>query len=420
MFHNPPKEKLWLSWMFVVLWTGVIFATIPLARTVRMAVREAFGVQVFLYFTVGVVVTVTVLAVIRLRVQRSETSSMGFVWLAAVATAFIGYAFSLRANPEEAVHFVEYGVLGMLIFRALSHRVRDQSIYFGAALIGAMIGTVDEMVQWAVPKRFWALGDIWLNLLAVALVQLGIAKGMRPRRISSDFGATSTRWLCRLAAVLLLLISANLLNTPDRIAWYAERVPQLRFLIENESVMFEYGYKFKDPDIGVFRSRLSPAELKAVDAERGAAAAAILDRFQDPSQYGPFLETYTPSNDPFLHEARVHLFRRDRYLGKAKKLDEGSGEFRYRLTVAYRENQIMEKYFGNTLGHSSYSLAAEDIDFMADHLLQDQPYESAVSRTLVTGIREKHTLLILAALFASVGFLYAMPGRERKPALATG
>ena len=38
------------------------------------------------------------------------------------------------SNPEEAVHFIQYGALGVLLFRAFSHRMRDPMIYLAAAL----------------------------------------------------------------------------------------------------------------------------------------------------------------------------------------------------------------------------------------------------------------------------------------------
>ncbi len=60
--------------------------------------------------------------------------------LSAVGGLFTCLIWSLRANPEEAFHFVQYGVLSILLFRAFSHRLRDPSIYLAAALAGAALG----------------------------------------------------------------------------------------------------------------------------------------------------------------------------------------------------------------------------------------------------------------------------------------
>ncbi len=62
-----------------------------------------------------------------------------------------------------------------------------------------------------------------------------------------------------------------------------------------------------------------------------------------------FLQFYTPISDPFVHEARVHLFRRNRYLRTALNHKNDPEEFDRRMTIAFRENQIMEEYYHDTL-----------------------------------------------------------------------
>ena len=156
----------------------------------------------------------------------------------------------------------------------------------------------------------------------------------------------------------------------------------------NDSIMAEYGHLYVDPAIGTFRSRFSPLELGAVDADRGTEAARILDDFRgDRITYLRFLEKYTPVNDPFVHEARVHLFRRDRYFEKSEKAKHNIERYRDYLAVAFRENQIMEKYFKNTLHHSTYVLPPEQVAYLREHLLSDHDYESPVCRSLFTRIR---------------------------------
>ena len=64
---------------------------------------------------------------------------------------------------------------------------------------------------------------------------------------------------------------------PRESIWLAENVPGLGWLADIEGPMLEYGYLFEDPDIGAFRSRLSPEELERADRERGADVGALLD-----------------------------------------------------------------------------------------------------------------------------------------------
>ena len=169
MLNNPPKEKESASWLYVILCSLVIFATIPLARSMQEFVREHWGKEIFSYIVFAVVILAVIASLIYLRRLRVASRSR-YIWLAVISTIFIGYKLRLSRNPEEALHFVEYGVLGLLVYRALTHKVRNKSIYFMAAVIGVMVGMMDEAIQWATPKRYWGLDDIWLNFIAIALI----------------------------------------------------------------------------------------------------------------------------------------------------------------------------------------------------------------------------------------------------------
>jgi hypothetical protein len=303
-------------------------------------------------------------------------------------------------SPEEALHFVQYGVLGLLVFRALAIKRPCISTYISAAVVCGIIGIFDEVVQWLVPGRHWGLRDIWFNFFSGALVQVGIAGGLRPASITVRPALNNIRFLCKLMTAATALLGLCMLNTPDRIDWYAERIPGLRYLKQNESVMTEYGYLYQDSDIGTFRSRLSPEELENADRQRFKKAAAILNIYKPEDAYADFLSIYTPVNDPFLHEARVHLFSRDKNLSRAVELDDDSNDYSEWLTTAFRENQILEKYFTNTLSASDYIWLSSSRKLAEKHLDNDKPFESWVSRHLITRFSEFQVL----AFFASVIF----------------
>jgi hypothetical protein len=170
--------------------------------------------------------------------------------------------------------------------------------------------------------------------------------------------------------------------------------------------MAEYGYLYEDPEIGVFRSRLSPEILHRTDLERGKSAAKLLDLYKDRPGYRAFLEIYTPVNDPFLHEARVHLFSRDRNFSWAQALEiepETKAKF---LTTAFSENRIMEKYFPHTLQHSEYRWSQQQRAFAAKHRLPDKLHESWVSRHLFTRVSEAQVGLFFALLILSLAMLH--------------
>jgi hypothetical protein len=238
--------------------------------------------------------------------------------------------------------------------------------------------------------------------------------GLKPALISSRLTARTGQIICRAALIVVILLGASLLNTPQRISWYVERLPVLQFIPENSGLMAEYGYRYDDNETGLFRSRLSPQELEQTDKWRAATASAKLDELPLLDDYREFLDRYTPFNDPFLHEARVRLNRRDYYLTSASKYKESDIiEFQRRMTIAHYENRIMEKYFPETLLQSSFLLPENTISLMKDNTLTDSGYESPVSRSLITHVDERQVLWVTMVLAVSLFLLDRLLARRR-------
>lgn len=410
MFARPPAQREWVSWLSVVLWSLLIFATIPLARAIERVVVGAWGQQFFLY-AVLIVIGAAAVETFRYLRRLGTISGMRVALLGGVALVFGAYTLSLRHNAVEAVHFVEYGVLGLLAFRALTHRMHDSTIYPAAACIAVIVGILDEGIQWATPERVWDILDIWRNFFGTALVLVGIAAGIRPPLITDRPSPASIRLLCRFAAVAVLLLGTSLLNTPPRIGWYTEKVPGLAFLRESSDVMLEYGHLYTDQEIGLFRSRFPPDELRRVDEERGAEVGPILARYPEDA-YGEFLARYTPVTDPFAHEARVHLFRRDRYLEISTGYPDDEQHARSYLTIGFREQLILEKYFPNTLRHSGSALTPEQRAELAERQFADETHVSSVSKNLVTELSERDIVLGWLATLALLVAIHRSAGRR--------
>ncbi len=412
MIKSPPQEKQWLSWLYVAVWTLFIYMAIPLARTIQQYVRQEWGSDLFTYGVAAITVITLAVTVIYVRSFRLASLSSYF-WLIIIAGIFFGYTIVLGTkNPEESVHFVQYGVLGVLVYRALTHRLKDATVFFAAAIICTMIGTIDEFIQWMVPRRVWGISDIWINFLSAVLVQVVVAKGLQPVFIQKGFSRKNMRFICVLTIAAVFVMGGSFLITPPRIIWLAENVKMLTFLKHNDTVMFEYGYLYKDPDIGVFRSRFTPQELKQIDRRRAVEAGKILNLFQHKYPYRLFLKIYTPITDPFVHEARVHLFRRDRYFETALKNEDDQKEYVRCMLIALRENRIMEKYFANTLRCSDYVWSEKEVVLSCQPFLQDELYDSPVSRDLVTRVRECQAAVFLLALMLGLMFLYYYLGKE--------
>lgn len=180
--------------------------------------------------------------------------------------------------------------------------------------------------------------------------------------------------------------------------------PRLAFLHKTAGVMTEYGFRYDDAQSGTFFSRMSLKQLREQDEQRCAEAAAILDEYASSNDYGTFLRRYTSTRDPFVHEARVHLFPAGSLMAVAWKYETHPVKYRYHNTVAFRENQILEKYFGETLRRSMHAWKPEDAAALEKKIDPSLPYKSEVSADLLTGFTEPQmwTASLLALVVLAV------------------
>jgi VanZ family protein len=386
----PPRKALF-AWLWVALCTLSIFLVIPLARSIQKFVSARWGRALFGYGVLAATAVAFCILIFILVFRLKVRSASNYLWLTAVAALYVHFTLQLWRAPEEAVHFLEYGLLGFFLFRALSLTISDKSIYPTAFLIGSLIGIFDEVLQWMMPGRYWDFRDAGLNALAIGLFQVALWKGIKPRIISGKMGPKSIRRVSILLAANMIFLGLCASNTPRRVAAYTGRLPFLSFLVKEEP-MYEFTQRHVDPEIGTFYSRLSIADLEKEDTERADHWGNILQDWKD-KDYGLFLREHHPLLHPFLYEMRIHIFRRDRKAEDALKAKDEESR-REALFVAYKENMILENYFGRTLEVSTYRWSDGKKAEIAATIDPIKPYRSPVSagpfqikeRTLWLGI----------------------------------
>jgi hypothetical protein len=390
------------AWLAFAAWALLIFATVPFARPLERFVVEQLGAQAFLAAVLAALALAAAFAwraFAQLGVRARAALVLG-------AALYAGVAWRLRGNPVEAVHIVEYGVLGLLALRALALGARDALLAPGAALLAACVGLVDEGLQWLAPKRVWDLRDIGINALAAAggpvLLALGVAPAWTRERPSP---ASAQRFLA-LLALAWVLFGASLLNTSARVAQLARVVPALA---SQDTGMVDYGALHALPGVGAFPSRLDTEDWAAADATRAAEAGralaanaraeALAKRDADPSPYDTFLAEHNAVADAFLHELRVHLFRRDRYVETADMHLDDPAWRALDMTVAVRENEFLERFAPRTLAAGGLAWSeAERRERAALDL--GTPYRSRVAEAVVTRVGERDVALAWALGFA--------------------
>jgi hypothetical protein len=380
------------------LWIVLIYATIPFVRGAREAFAARWPPELIAYAVIAVVLGAAVAAIVILRRRQTQIGSADLLWLAAVAAVIVLWTSRLMGQPEEAIHFLEYGVLGVLLFRAFETRVPDPTVYVAVTLTGLLVGTVDEIIQWLVPGRFWDFRDIVLNGGAVALVQIAIWRLLK--RPMKTVTWSSLRLLCRLAAAQVLLFVVCMAATPQRLNRVADHLPLPDRLATGVDAICEYGYRHSVDDRTFFRSRLSLAELMRSDRDRAPDVARDLDASRG---RGGFTRSgSSPASDPFGYEIRIHLFARNRNLRKALAREPGSSGHRRHMTTAWRENLVLENFFSSTLEQSSFRWGPrrkKEIESAQD---PDVFFVSRVGAHLITRVSEGQLRALMLALFAAL------------------
>ena len=401
------RRRRLISWLWVFLCILAIFLVVPLARSIQSFISAHWGRSLFGYAVLAVVGTASVILLFLLFFRLKIRRFSNYFWLLSVTVLYVYFTIQLWEVPEEAVHFLEYGFLGFFLFRALKFNIRDKSIFLIAFLIGSLVGILDEILQWIVPLRFWDIRDVGLNALSCGLFQIGLWKGIPLRGISSKIKPKSWKILSVMLGANIVLLGLCLSNTPQRVSSYTEALPSLSFL-KNEEPMNRFKHRYKDPAIGIFYSLLSPADLTKEDTLLLLQNVQPLKEWKKKT-FGEFRRFFHPLKFPFIYEFRFHVEIRDRNFNQALLTEEEDSKKTCYL-AAYKENIILEKYFGNTLHKASYSWKKKQLLLAEASIDKRTPYKSPVSFGIVFPWSEKAMWLLIFSLliiFFLFNFLYS-------------
>jgi len=410
MIFSKPREAEWLSWTFVGIWITVIFYTITRARELESFFKKMWGESSFTYMVVASALILMAFTISFFLRYKKYYKLVNYIVLFVVGGIYILRAFQLaKHSPGEALHFIEYGFLFVLLYRALVHRIQHVAVFIIALIATSIIGNLDEVIQWMTPERYFDWRDVGLNAFSGFMMMLLIAFGLKPNFLDKKLKDTPIFKFCCVAALHLTVSLACLYNTPAMVDRYTAWFPFLQQWSGSWGEMTEYGYLYEDEEIGVFKSRFSPEQLAEIDKKRGFEVAEIMHEKRWTQEYGDFLREYSPATDPYVHEIRVHVHSRDHYLQqRVTKRKEGDvKEFKRYTLVGYSEERILRKYFPTFMKHYYLQkISPEWMNDMSKELPEDRSYRSRVSQSLVTSYNLRQVTAGYFVLMALVVVFY--------------
>jgi hypothetical protein len=205
------------------------------------------------------------------------------------------------------VHFVEYGLVTWLFYRAWLG-LGDAGVLVLPLLAGLAVGTVEEWFQWFLPARVGELRDIFLNGAAIVTGLLFSAAIRPPGRLMSGWRRRSLAHVFGVSALLAALLAGFL-------------------------ACVHVGYEIADAEAGRFRSIYQASELDRLARDRAVRWAA-----NPPLVRPPRLSR----EDQYMSEGLQHVQERNR------QWDAGHP------AAAWFENRILERYFAPVLDTPSY------------------------------------------------------------------
>ncbi|OGM65431.1 hypothetical protein A2893_01605 [Candidatus Woesebacteria bacterium RIFCSPLOWO2_01_FULL_39_25] len=163
------KERAKRLWIFVGIYIILIYTTIPIAR----------GLLNFLYLKIGkdaLYILLSAMSVAGILLFFYYERTWNLEWKRITAFVFLLFFFVVTMQlieiPEEKMHILEYGFLGILVYKG--YKISKHPLLRAVVFVGA-IGIGDEFIQWLLPNRVGEIKDIGFNFLGGIFGILAIA-----------------------------------------------------------------------------------------------------------------------------------------------------------------------------------------------------------------------------------------------------
>ncbi len=148
--------------MWALGWTMAIYITLYPVRPVCEFLKKTIPFE--LWINIFLAACLSGISILFFR-KYKVTAFRGYVLLLITVSGYL-YGLATISSPEEKIHFIEYGILAYLVFRALRLDHGAGAAYAGAFALTAALGWVDEGIQHLLPNRYYQTSDVVLNAVS--------------------------------------------------------------------------------------------------------------------------------------------------------------------------------------------------------------------------------------------------------------
>lgn len=155
---NKRQKKRGL-WAFIISYILLIYLTLPLMPPILNYLYSIFGRDGLSLWTNILFLLSAFYITIHFSIK--EKNRWKIIYLFGIFVVGITMA-RLIETPQERIHFLEYGLLGWLVYKA--GKDWNQPLLL-SLLFCTTVGTVDEIIQSILPNRYWDIRDIGFNAI---------------------------------------------------------------------------------------------------------------------------------------------------------------------------------------------------------------------------------------------------------------
>lgn len=175
------KTRVLVDWIAVLTAYSLVLLIIPLSN-ILFGYLGAETVDAGLNLVINLLIAAVFFCLLVYLIKRGKKSSFAsYLWLAVFFIISIYFLAQVQVTRDR-LHFLGYGILSLLLYRALRHNIGTKMLYFWSSIFIMFFATFDEGLQafgWG--GRAFELKDIGIDWLSSLLSQFLIALVVNPK-----------------------------------------------------------------------------------------------------------------------------------------------------------------------------------------------------------------------------------------------
>ncbi len=203
--ENNQKRRFLGRGIVTLLYTGLIFATLPLFPTVwsffsqkapnLLRATTHFGLPLLAASCLGYAT-----------LKKRDRDPLLYLWSALFFFSYLPLVYFYCEFPAERLHMAEYSLLVLLAYWTLKVRMKTGWIYVAILLYGLAVGYLDEIVQGILPNRVYEFKDITINWASSFFAVALLAGFTWERSVAPSTAKRLRRWS---AVVICIMLCAH-------------------------------------------------------------------------------------------------------------------------------------------------------------------------------------------------------------------